>query len=46
MSIHSFHRGTFGQQYWHDVQALHATEDMSVRITVSTGGRHRPIAIM
>ena len=47
MSIHfSFHRGTLGQQSWHDVQALYATEDMGVRITVSTGGRHRPIAIM
>ena len=44
MSIHfSFHRGPLGQQSWHDAQALHATEDMGVRITLSTGGRHSPL---
>ena len=41
-----YHRGTLGQQSWHDVQALHASEDMGVRLNVSTGVRHRPIAIM
>ena len=40
MSIYIlYHRGTLGQQSWHDVQALHASEDMGVRLNDSTGGR-------
>ena len=41
MSIYIlYHRGTLGHQSWHDVQTLHATEDMGVWLNVSTGVSH------